>query len=240
MTTRAATVRPHPPTPGTLIDLSMPIVEHWRFPVRFEHTEHVAEGQPFYSTSMRIGAHSFTHVDSPRHVRPDGAPLGEVDLGRLWGEAAVVDLSPLGDDAAISADDLDTAGRHVQSGDIVLLRSDHELRHPTTTPEYWTAAPYVSASAAHWLADREVRAVGFDFPQDRATRSPYQDGFTRHALGQDEDWACHHLLLDRGIPQIEYLSNLRSLPDPRVLFFALPLNLPDHDGAPTRAFAVLS
>lgn len=221
-----------------LLDLSMPIREHWRFPVQFDHSHNVAEGQPFYSTSLRIAGHAFTHVDAPRHVEPDGTPLGEVDPSRLWGEAAVVDLTGLGDDVAIGAAHLDLAGGHVRSGDIVLLRSDHERRHPTTTPEYWTAAPWVSASAARWLADRQVRAVGFDFPQDRATRSPYLTDFTRHPGGQEEDWACHHLLLENGVPQIEYLTALWTLPTDRVLFFALPLNLPDLDGAPVRAFVL--
>lgn len=224
--------------PKTLVDLSMPIVEHWRFTAAFDKTDKVAEGQRFYSTSLRIAAHAFTHVDSPRHVRADGATLGEVDLGRLWGPAAVLDLSGLGDDAAFTAEDLAAAGHHVQDGDIVLLRSDHARRHPTTTPEYWTMSPYVSASGARWLAERNTRAVGFDFPQDRATRSPYQPDFERHPGGHEEDWACHHLLLDIGILQIEYLTNLHALHHNRIQFFALPLNIPDCDGAPTRAFAL--
>ena len=226
------------PDVPTLVDLSMRIETHWRFPVSFEHRETLTEGQEFFSTDLAIGAHSFTHVDAPLHVRADLAPLGEVDLGRLHGSAAVVDLSHLGDDVAITAEHLEAAGAHVLSGDLVLLRTDHELRHPTTSPEYWTLAPWVSTSAALWLESHDVRAVGFDFPQDRATRSPYDDGFHRHADGIDEDWACHRLLLEIGIPQIEYLTGLAALP-PRVAFYALPLNLPDADGAPVRAFALV-
>lgn len=225
--------------PKTFVDLSMPIVSHWRFPVEFENSSNDAEGQQFFSTTLRIAAHAFTHVDSPRHVRADAVGLGDIDPGRLWGEAAVVDVSDVPPGAGIPVAALEAGGAHVQAGDIVLLRSNHEQRHPTTTPEYWTRAPYVSAPAARWLLERRVRAVGFDFPQDRATRSPYDDSFERHPDGHAEDWACHHLLLQEGIPQIEYLTNLDTLAAPRVLFFALPLNLPDGDGAPTRAFALV-
>lgn len=53
--------------PPTLIDLSMPIVDHWRFSVSFAHKHAVAEGQPFTSTTLDIAAHAFTHVDAPSH-----------------------------------------------------------------------------------------------------------------------------------------------------------------------------
>lgn len=227
------------PAAGTLVDLSMPIVPHWRFVVDFREARDIAAGQPFTSTTLTIKAHAFTHVDAPSHVDDDLAPLGQVDPARLWGEAAVVDLSPLGDDIEITADHLEAAGRHVLPGDIVLLRTDHEVRHPTTGPDYWLRSPYVSASAAHWLADRTVRAVGYDFPQDRATRAPYDDAFAPHPAGHADDWACHSILLAGGVPQIEYLTNLAALPADRVPFFALPLNVPDSDGSPVRAFALL-
>lgn len=228
------------PESSALVDLSMPVLPHWRFVVDFHRTHDVAAGQPFTSTTLTIKAHAFTHVDAPSHVDDDLAPLGQVDPARLWGDAAVVDLSPLGDDVMITADHLDTAGAHVLPGDIVLLRTDHEMRHPTTGADYWLRSPYVSASAARWLAARDVRAVGYDFPQDRATRAPYDESFVPHPSGHADDWACHSILLAGGVPQIEYLTNLAALTTERVLFFALPLNIPESDGAPVRAFALRS
>ncbi|RKR73520.1 cyclase family protein [Frondihabitans australicus] len=225
--------------PPTLIDLSMPIVDHWRFSVSFAHKHAVAEGQPFTSTTLDIAAHAFTHVDAPSHLDDALPPLGEVDLSRLAGDAVVIDLSGLGDDTEITAEHLEGAGAAVTAGDIALLRTDHELRHPTTSPDYWLRSPYVSASAATWLQERGVSAAGFDFPQDRATRAPYDPHFERHPRGHADDWACHSILLASGTPLIEYLTNLWSLPAERVPFYALPLNVPGSDGAPVRAFATL-
>lgn len=221
-----------------LIDLSMPITDHWRFRPSISHRSADAYGQPFHNTDLAMGAHGFTHVDAPSHVLSDGTPLGEVDLGRLWGEAAIIDVSALGDNAQLSAEDFDRLGHAVSDGDIVLIRSNHELRHPTTEPEFWTRSPWLNASAARWLRDRSVRAVGYDFPQDRGIRAAYIDDFDVHAEGQPEDWACHHFLLEAGIVQIEYLTNLWSIPGDRVEFYALPMNIPQSDGAPTRAFAI--
>lgn len=227
-----------PPPTGTLIDLSMPITDHWRFRPTLSHRSAETYGQPFYNTDLAMGAHGFTHVDAPLHVLPDGAPLGEVDLSRLWGEAVIIDVSALGDNAQLGAAEFDRLGGDVRAGDIVLIRSNHERRHPTTEPEFWTQSPWLDASGARWLLERSVRAVGYDFPQDRGIRAAYVEKFEVHEDGQPEDWACHHFLLESGIPQIEYLTNLWSLTANRVEFYALPLNIPESDGAPTRAFAI--
>jgi kynurenine formamidase len=221
----------------TLVDLSMPIVEHWRFQPQIDYRSNVAAGQPFHSTDLTFGAHSFTHVDAPWHVEPDGSALGDVDLGRLWGDAAVIDCCDLGDDGRISAAELETRAGHLRTGDIALLRTDHETRHPTTEREYWTAAPWVDASAARWLRERGIASLGADFPQDRATRAPYDPDFTP-LPDQTDDWATHRELLAHGIPLIEYLTNLGSIPGPRTVIMALPLNITKADGSPVRAVAL--
>lgn len=221
-----------------LVDLSMPVEHHWRFALRLAHRDHEAAGCAFHSTDVAMGAHAFTHVDAPWHVTPEGARMRDVPPDRLWGEAAVLDVSDLGADAALDADALRERGGHVRPGDIVVLRSDHERRYPTTDARYWTAAPYVTGSGAGWLREREPAAVGFDFPQDRAIRAGYLPDFAAHPGGADEDWACHRILLTAGIPQIEYLANLHAIGADRTLLFALPLRLEDADGAPVRAFAL--
>ncbi|WP_420865501.1 cyclase family protein, partial [Actinobaculum suis] len=110
-------------------------------------------------------------------------------------------------------------------------------RHPTTEKEYWTKSPWITKTGAEFLRKREIKAVAFDFPQDRGIRADYLDGF-HPAADPAEDWACHMLLLTKGIVQIEYLSGLQNLTQDRFLFFAAPLKIKGSDGGPARAFAL--
>lgn len=220
-----------------VIDCSMPIEEHWRFAPTISHRELTAKGGcRFHSTALTMGAHGFTHVDAPKHVDPAGGWFDEVPLESIMGPAVVADVSALGDNAAIDVEHL--ARTPVRPGDILLVRSDHESRWPTTTPDYWTRAPWLTRAAAEWALAAEVSAIGFDFPQDRGIRADYADDWVP-AADLDDDWPCHRILLARGVPQIEYLTNLAAITRPRCTFAAVPLRLIRADGAPARALAFL-
>jgi arylformamidase len=225
------------PSGAAAIDLSMPIEEHWRFRPEVSYVDKDVAGYQFRSTMLQIGAHGFTHVDSPRHVHDRGEELSAIGLERFWGSAVILDLSHL-EDEAITAEHLTDAAASaggVTGHEIVLLRTDQGVKHPTTTADFWIRSPWLSAGGARWLLASGARTVGYDFPQDRAIRSEYDDAWQPGELV--EDWACHELLLKAGVLQIEYLTNLASAPT-RCLLFALPLSIPTADGAPTRAVAL--
>jgi arylformamidase len=223
--------------PGELVDLSMNIEDHWRFKAHLSYRQTASADFSFHSTDVSMPAHAFTHVDAPWHVQDDGETIGDIAAERLWGEAAIIDISDMGDNVPVDAQALRRRSGEVRNGDIILLRSNHESRNPTTSKEYWTEAPYVTESGASWLRETGAKAVGFDFPQDRAIRSDYVDRFELHPDGISADWSCHHILGRAGVIQIEYLTNLAALSLSRVLFFALPIKIVASDGAPVRAFA---
>lgn len=221
-----------------LIDLSMPIETHWRFKPVLRVVDKTVAGFPFRSTVLEMGAHGFTHVDAESHVDAEGRTLGDGDVNELWGPCVVLDLTWAPDSHGITGHDLAAAASAVggvRDGEIVLLRTDQARKHPTQTPSFWTSAPFLTRGAAEWLRANSVTAVGYDFPQDRAIRSEYDPAW----VGGDliDDWPCHEILLKSGIAQIEYLTNLGALPD-RCLLFAVPLKIPDADGAPARVFAL--
>ncbi|MFC7621311.1 cyclase family protein [Microlunatus sp. GCM10028923] len=218
-----------------VIDCSMPIEEHWRFAPTITYREGTGKGGcAFHNTALAMSAHGFTHVDAPRHIDPDGGWLAEVPLQSIMGPAVIIDVSAAGDNAPIGTELL--SGAEVREGDILLLRSDHERRWPTTTPEYWTRAPWLTRAAAEWVRAAGVSAIGYDFPQDRGIRADYVDDWTP-AAELDDDWPCHRILLAAGIPQIEYLTNLAAIKVTRCTFAAVPLRVPRSDGAPVRALA---
>jgi kynurenine formamidase len=217
-----------------IIDLSMPIADHFRWPVERRVAGDQAKGDVFQATWLGWSVHGFTHMDSPRHCVPGGPTTDDVALESTVGEAAVIDLAPVASDEAISAERLAAAGGHVQAGDIVVLRSCWERQRAPTTPAFWTEAPYLTRAAAEWLLARRPRAVGFDFPQDYPIRLLLKG--ERRPLAEN---VTHDVLLKNGVILIEYLSNTVALTAPRTFLCCLPLKVPAADGAPARVIALV-
>src|SRR4029453_12267576 len=108
-------------SPMPMIDLSFPIRPHFRWTVAREIRASHANGDNFESSVMTLGCHAYTHVDAPRHFLPDYPHIAEMSLDQWVGDAAVVDLTHLGENAGVTAADLEGRGGHVRAGDIVLL-----------------------------------------------------------------------------------------------------------------------
>jgi kynurenine formamidase len=68
--------------------------------------------------------HTGSHVDFLRHVQENGETAADIDLGRAFGDAIIVDLSSAGSNHPISVADMETKAQHVKKGDIVLVRTD--------------------------------------------------------------------------------------------------------------------
>ena len=216
-----------------IIDLSMPIDDHFRWPVERRVRGDHEQGDVFQATWLGWTVHGFTHMDSPRHCVPGGPTTDDVPLERTVGEAAVVDLTPIQPNQAISAERLAGAADHLRAGDIVVMRSCWEQQRSPRTPEFWTEAPYMTREASDWLLARQPRAVAFDFPQDYAIRLLLK-GETRPLA----DNVTHDVLLKNGVILIEYLSNTAALTRPRTFLCCLPLKVPASDGAPARVIAL--
>jgi arylformamidase len=213
-------------------DLSFVIRDHFRWGVDRSVVHSLAEGSPFQTTRFGISAHAFTHADAPSHVAEDGATLEELDP-RLWvGSAVILDLTSVGPEEPIDRRLLEERGSDVQRGDIVLLKTGWDARVPVEAPEYWRTAPYVTREAAEWLAERGVRCVGFDFPQDHAIRRGLEGD-----QATPGEFVTHDVLLRRGIALLEYLCGLDRITADRVFLVAPPIKVGGADGGPTRALA---
>jgi arylformamidase len=216
-----------------IIDLSMAIENHFRWPVERRLTSDHARGDLFQVTWLGWPVHGFTHMDSPRHFFADGKTTSDIPLESTIGEAAVVDLTPIAPNQAITAERLAAAAAHVQAGDIVVLKSCWEQQRSAATPAFWAEAPYMSRDAAEWLLERGPRAVAFDFPQDYTIRL-LLEGEIRPL----EEHVTHDVLLRNGVILIEYLVNTAALAAPRTFLCCLPLKVRDADGAPARVIAI--
>ncbi len=149
-----------------IVDLSMPIEDHFRWPVERAQVGDLEAGDTFQVTRLGWVVHGFTHVDAPRHMVAGGATTDQVPLDRTVGEAALLDLSGLAPKTEITADFVAGRAAHLRPGDIALLKTCWEDVHAPRSREFWTEAPYLSAEACRWLLERGIKALGVDFPQD--------------------------------------------------------------------------
>jgi kynurenine formamidase len=246
----------------TLIDLSATLAEAlpgtWPGHLPFAHRVWRDFGpRSEYKTHFLVmDEHCGTHFDAPPHfIPPPGSglplagPLGalggdRVDLGRLCGPAAVVDLRDLAGLAEPGVSPWITAARlqaweaehgRFQAGDIVLLATGWSGHcRPGPAGHAYLQAPVVERSIPGWpapdldavrlLADRGVATVGTDAP----------------SMGATHDGApVHQAALGGGMLFIEGLCGLTTLPPLGAYFLFFPLKIADATGCPGRAAALV-
>lgn len=217
---------------GDWIDLTTPIRDHFRWPVERRLVGAFEAGDPFQITWVGWHVHSFTHLDAPRHMLPDGFTTTDVTLDRVTGRAAVVDLTAIGAQEEITVDVVRDAAPAIEPGDIVLMKTCWDMQASIETPEFWRSAPFMSREASEWLLSTGAKAVGFDFPQDFPIR-----GLLDGVQAEMSEMVTHDVLLRNGVILIEYLCNLGELKTRYVELIALPLKILDADGAPARVIA---
>jgi arylformamidase len=216
-----------------IIDLSMPIEPHFRWPVDLAIRGDIAAGDPFRVSRISMTCHGFSHVDAQAHVIAHSPTIEATALSRVVGPCRVLDLRDVAPNQAIDADRLAAADPGGPEGEILLLSSGWDTKRDYRTREFWLDAPYLTREAALWLRDRKPTALAFDFPQDYPIRLLLDD---KHV--PFEQHVTHDICLRAGITLIEYVVNTSALTNPRTFLCAAPLKLPNADGSPARIFAI--
>jgi kynurenine formamidase len=219
-----------------IIDLSFPIRPHFRWKVEPTLRSSHARGDIFQSTIVTITCHAYTHVDAPVHFLPGDRDIAAMPVDQWMGDAAVVDLTHLGDNGEVSAAELEAHAGHVRRGDIVLLRTDWPRKVSVESEKFWRDAPYTARTACDWLVHRGVKAVGYDYPPDQCIRTMI---FAPGTKVKREECVTHHVFFPAGVTVIEYLTNLDQIGAARCRFLALPLRIEGADGSPVRAVALV-
>src|SRR5215472_9030553 len=118
-----------------IVDLSFPIRPHFRWKVAPEQVATHANGDPLQSTVVTISCHAYTHVDAPLHFLREGRDIATMPVDQWIGDAAVVDLTHLGANGEVSAEELERHGGHIKRGDIGIAVDGpapaHERGQPT-------------------------------------------------------------------------------------------------------------
>lgn len=214
------------------VDLSRPLVpggeQHpwFRYETRTESIvdavdEVPASGGWYVVTQIAMSGHAGTHVEAPLHAVETGSDVGQVEVERFFGEAAILDLSDTPLSESFDKKRLEAAAQPaggIRPDDIVFMKFDWDRRraegaHP----------PYPEPEALEWLVGQGIKLLGIDSPGLEVPGC-------RELLN-------HHILFDRDIPLIESLANLEQLQDSRVYVFALPLPASGTDAIPLRVLA---
>lgn len=220
-----------------IVDLTLPIEEHWRYGISFSPACSFAKGDGWQTTAYNLESHWFTHIDAPRHFDPNGKTLQEYDIARYGiTNCLVLDVSRVGDDAAITADMLAEANEPYkgQNFESLLIRTDRGKKVSWKTSDFWDHSCYLTEDAGIWIRDYHPILVGYDFAQDYEIRL-----IKNRKPGQVIRQPVHdHVLVEGEILQVEYLTNLWEIGSPTCKLICLPLPTQSTDGTQVRVVAV--
>lgn len=247
--------------PGKIVDLSVTLSEHlpatWPEHMPFAHKnwswfeeDELPTGActcslgPYVTHFFILDEHAGTHVDAPSHYFREGDSSEKIDLSKLIGPAAVIDVRHLDGEAENGASPAITVAHleaweaehgRFEPGEIALLLtgwSKHYVKgeagraflHEPVVLQSRPAWPAPEADAAIFLHERGVNAIGIDAP----SMGSAEEGNEVHRAG-----------LSREMAFIEGLTNLDRLPARGASFVFLPIKMAVASGAPGRAIAVL-
>ena len=181
------------------------------------------ENQWYIMHDITMVSHIATHIEVPYHVMKDGEDLAQVPLERLCGDAVILDIRGLPDDAPITADIIrqaaDKAGG-IKQGDIVFCNLGYAQYYGK--PKF-DNAPYFTSGSLEYLVNCGMKLINVD------------SGGVE--LPRNEEHVNHLILFKKGIPLIEVLNNLDILPGPRCKVYAFPIAVKTLESFPLRVVA---
>jgi kynurenine formamidase len=181
---------------------------------------------------LHIMTHNGTHIDAPRHMMEKGFPVDQLPLAQVAKEGVLVNLPHKGANSSISVKDILDTG-------VVLGPDRIPAIHTGWTdkmwgkPEFWTQMPYLEPGVGALMASKGVPALAMDvFPEKPLWRGV--------KLEPNEVWQGNHLaLMGKGIPLIQFVTNLSQIGSSKFVMVALPLKMKGADGSPARVIALV-
>lgn len=201
------------------IDISVTLrtgMVHWPGdrPFLIERTQDLARGDDMNLSAISLGSHSGTHIDAPLHFIPTGKSVPEMPFDAVIGPARVLEIA---DPESVKPEEL--APHDIRSGERILFKTRNSERC-WKTDSFIEDFVSISPGAAHFLAEKGVRAVGIDY-------------LSVGAYGKNGG-ETHRILLESGAWIIESLD-LSGVEPGEYELICLPLKVLNSEGAPARA-----
>lgn len=195
-------------------------------PILCDHLSRIASrasyapGTEFQIGRIEMVGNTGTYLDTPYHRFADGYDLARLPLESAADLPGVV-IRVTG--AAGRAIDWPMLAA-VEVRDRAVLIETGWSRH-WRTDAYFEGHPFLTEKAAIWLRDKGARLVGVDSLNIDDTA--------------DLRRPVHTVLLEAGIPIVEHLTNLSSLPAEGFRFCAAPPKVAEMGTFPVRAHAIV-
>jgi arylformamidase len=190
----------------------------------------VVNGRSMISV-LSILVHNGTHIDAPRHMVDKGEPVDQIPLHQVAKEAVLINLPNKGPNSSVSVKDILDAGVELGPNLIPVINTGWTEK-TWGKPEFWAQMPYLEPGVGELLAKKNVPAVAMDvFPEKAIWRGV--------KLDPGEVWVANHIaLLEKGIPMIQFVTNLSQIGNSRFVLIAAPLKIKGGDASPARVIAL--
>jgi kynurenine formamidase len=181
---------------------------------------------------LSILTHNGTHIDAPRHVLEKGFPVDQLPLAQVAKEGVLISLPHKGANSSISVKDILDTGVELGPNRIPVIHTGWTDK-TWGKPEFWSQMPYLEPGVGAMMASKGVTALAMDvFPEKALWRGV--------KLEPGEVWLGNHrALLEKGIPLIQFVTNLSQIGSNRFVLVALPLKMKGADGSPARVIALV-
>jgi kynurenine formamidase len=234
---------------STVVDLTYPFdakTLYWpNSPSGFELKELARGPTPggyFYSANLFTAPeHGGTHLDAPIHFFEKGLTVDGIPARQLVAPAVVIDVTTrtsANADYRLTVEDLhawEAANGTIQSGTIVMLRTGWGKRYGNRKAYFGDDTPgatdklhfpsYGADAVRILVNERHVGAIGVDTPSID--------------YGQSSDFIVHQIAARAGVPGLENVANLESVPARGAWVVALPMKIGGGSGGPLRIIALL-
>lgn len=196
----------------------------------------------FYSANLLSAPeHGGTHLDAPIHFFERGLTVDKIPVRQLVAPAVVIDVAARASadpDYRLSVEDLrawEASNGRIQQGAIVMLRTGWGKRYGDRKSYFGDDTPgatdklhfpsYGADAVRVLVSERRVGALGVDTPSID--------------YGQSRDFIVHQISAAAGVPGLENVANLESLPVRGAWVVALPMKIGGGSGGPLRIVALL-
>jgi arylformamidase len=164
-----------------------------------------------YETRLELNLHTGTHLDTPKHMIPNGYTLEELELNKVVTDCKVFDLRSVKDKIT----DKDLFALDIKEGDFIILKTRNSFEDILEKDFI-----YVDKSGADYLIKLKIKGVGID------------------SLGIERsqpDHETHISLFDADVMILEGLI-LKDIEEGEYLLHAAPIFIPGAEAAPVRAY----
>lgn len=164
-----------------------------------------------FETRLELNLHTGTHLDTPKHMIPDGYTLEELDLSKVVTACKVFDLASVKDKIT----DKDLMKLDIKENDFIILKTRNSFEDILETDFI-----YVDKDGANYLTRVKIKGVGID------------------SLGIERaqpDHETHISLFNADIMILEGLV-LKDIEEGEYLLGAAPIYIPGAEAAPVRAY----